>query len=414
MGSEALPRRPGRGTQSTDDNRPAESAGSLLAKGLAAFGREDEEAAIAYFLDALQVAPANLRLHYLTALCAQLLGDEDTVENIYASAASLNEHHPYTIACEAVRFMQLANYSRAEALFEHALRQMPDDVDLLVGLGILHEFAGDDEKGINAFRRALELDPLNIRARLALGVAYAMAGDYEQAYEQYVQAKTADPQTENPHQRLGRDYYLEGMTEEAAGEFAAAITEEPDEPGAWFYLMDCYRRQGRLDEALDCYSEIRRRFDDDPEATSGFWEYLQMHREAIAALELLCERYPEDAGIRVRLSGEYQAVGRLDDAAAVAQDAVDRSGNDPAALELLARLEFERGNWQAAASAARQALAADPTNQPAAKVLADALVFLGDGEGAQRVIDEMEAARNAAWRRYQRRFSGQDRPESDS
>ncbi len=414
MSSEASPRRPGRGTHSRGGAaRQAETATGLLAKGLAAFQREDEESAIEYFFDALQVTPGNLRLHYLTALCAHLLSDEETIENVCASARELDERHPYAIACEAVRFMFLANFSRAEAMFEQALRLLPDDVDLLVGLGILHEFAGEEEKGVNAFERALELDPDNVRARLSLGIAYAMGGDYEAALEQYQRAKAVDPEIENPHQRLGRDYYLEGMIEQASAEFAVAVAEEPDAPGAWFYLMDCHRRLGRTDDALDCYTEIRQRFERDPEAASPFYEHFELHAEAIAALEELCRRAPEDPDVRYRLSVQYHAVGRLDDAIALAQDAADREPRFYSAQELLARLLYEKGDYAAAVSAARAALASDPANQTAAKTLADALVFLGQGEQAQRAVDEMERARDAAWKRYQDRFSGQDRPGPD-
>jgi tetratricopeptide (TPR) repeat protein len=278
-------------------------------------------------------------------------------------------------------------------------------------LGILHEYAGEEEKGINAFERALELDPNNVRARLSLGIAYAMGGEYDRALEEYRRAKAVDPEIENPHQRLGRDYYLEGMTDEAAAEFAVAVSEEPDEPGAWFYLMDCHQRRGRVDQALDCYAEIKQRFGGDPETTSGYFEYFQMHAEAIAALEEMCRRNPEDPDVRYRLSSQYHAVGRLADAVATARDAADRDPRGNNALDLLGRLQFEAGDYAGAAATARKALEIDANSQGASKTLADALVYLGQGEQAQRVIDEMEQARDAAWKRYQDRFSGQDRAE---
>jgi pentatricopeptide repeat protein len=410
MESDSTPRRAGRGLHPRPGPaRSKEGVPGLLAKGLAAFAREDEETAIEYFLDALEVAPGNLRLHFLAALCAHLLSDEETVENVCASALEIDERHPYAIACEAARFTFLANYSRAEALYEQALRLLPDDVDLLIGLGILHEYAGEEEKGVNTFERALELDPDNVRARLSLGIAYAMSGEYESAYEQYARAKLVDPEIENPHQRLGRDYYLEGMTDEAAGEFAVAVGEEPDQPGAWFYLMDCHRRHGRFDDALDCFEEIKRRFGGDPDTAAGYYEYFQMHPEAIAALEELCRRNSEDADCRYRLSTQYQQAGRIDDAIAAARDAADRDPGLFNALELLAKLQFERGDYRASAATARKALEVSPTCQGAAKTLADALVYLGQGDAAQKVVEEMEATRDAAWKRYQDRFSGQDR-----
>jgi len=388
------------------------SAGHLFRQARAAFYREDEDEALDLLMEALHLAPGNLHIHYLAALCANLLSEEETLDEVCAHALETDRRHPYTVACEAVRYLYLSNFSRAEDLFNQALRQMPDELDIQIGLGILHEYSGDDEKGAAAFQRALQMDPNNVRARVSLGVAYAMSGEYQSALHEYVRAKAIDPSIENPHEKLGRDYYLDGMIEEASAEFGRAMGEEPDEPAAYFYQMDCLNRLGKFDEALDRYEAIKERFGNQPELTSGFYEYFHMRREAQAALEVLVGRDPEDPELLVRLASLHRESGRLDQAVGAAEAALKLDPESPETLSLLASLHFERGDYHHAIDASRRATALNRYDQAAYVALADSLMYLGRGDEAQSAIEEMERNRQEAWRRYQDRFSGQDRADA--
>lgn len=360
----------------------------------------------------MHLAPANLHFHYLAALCADLLSEEDTLDDVCAHALEIDPRHPYTIACEAVRYLYLSNFSRAEDLFNQALRQLPDELDIQLGLGILHEYSGDEEKGVAAFHRALEIDPNNVRARVSLGIAYAMSGEFQSALEEYVRAKAIDPSIENPHEKLGRDFYLDGMIEEASTEFGRAMAEEPDEPAAYFYQMDCLNRLGKLDEALDRYETIKQRFGNEPELTSGFYEYFHMRREARAALETLTNRHPDDPELLIRLSNLHHESGQLDQAIEAAEGANRLEPERSDTLSLLGSLYFEHGDYHRAIEACRRATELNRYDQSAYVVLADSLLFLGRSEESQTAVEEMERYRQEAWRRYQDRFSGQDRADA--
>jgi tetratricopeptide (TPR) repeat protein len=388
------------------------SAGQLFREGRGAFYREDEQEALDYLLEALRLAPNNLHVHYLAAMCANILSEEETLDDICRHAQELDSRHPYTIACEASRYLFLSNASRARDLFHRALSLLPDDIDILLGLGILHEYTDEEEKNVEPFERVLELDPQNVRARVSLGIAYAMNGEYQNALVEYQRAKSVDPSIENPHQRLGRDYYLEGMWGEAASEFSQAMDEEPDEPAAYFYLMDCYNRMCRTDDALDIYETIRTRFADDPETTSGYYEYFHMLREAIAAIEALVKRYPEDSYTRYRLSQAYREAARIDDAIAEAETAARLSPDDWRYPSLLGGLYFDKEDYRRSVEALRRSTRLNPNDQTGYTVMADALLFLGHDQESHEAVVEMERNRDEAWKRYQHKFSGQDRADA--
>ncbi|MBM3322269.1 tetratricopeptide repeat protein [candidate division WOR-3 bacterium] len=409
------PRRPYRRPQPTGTVEGLQgplSAGQLFRAGRSAFYREDEQEALDYLLEALRLAPGNLHIHYLAAMCANLLSEEETLEDICRHALELDPRHPYSLACEAARYFFLSNLSRAEDLFRKALNLLPDDVDILLGLGILHEFADDDEKDTAAFERVLELDPKNVRARMALGIAYALNGEYQNALMEYERAKSADPDVENPHQRLGRDYYLNGMWGEAASEFCRATAEEPEQPAAYFYLMDCYSRMGRTDDTLDVYETIATTFADQPEVTSGYYEHFHLQREAVAAVEVLARRYPEDAYTRYRLSQVYRAAGRLDDAILEAEVAARLGPDDWRHFSHLGSLLFDKEEYGRAVQVLQRATRLNPNDQAGYTLLADAQLFLGHTQESEEAIAEMERNRDLAWKRYQSKFSGQDRADS--
>lgn len=388
------------------------SAKSLFEQGRAAFHAEDEEHALELFSEVLRLEPDNLHCHYLTTLCAHLLTQEDLLEQTCSHALELAPRHPHTIACEAVRYLYLANFARAETLFEHALRALPDDLDLYLGLGVLHEYSGNREKGLEAFARVLRHDPDNVRAHLSLGGLYAMDGEFEAALEEYRTAKELYPELESPHQRLGRDYYYEGVIEQAASEFGQAMHEDPDEPAAYFFLLDCYRRLGRTDDSVDVYEEIKRRFGSDPEITSGYFEQFNMRTEAVTALEQLSQTNPDSPDVLRRLSGAYRQAGQLDAAITAAERLSRVAPDDPDAMAFLGDLYFQREQYQLAASFCRRAIKLNRNAQSAYVTLADSLLFLGQQKESYEAIREMERIRQEAWESYQAKFSGRDRADA--
>jgi len=390
--------------------RTSSSAESLFKRGQEALYREDDETAFESFLEVLDLNPSNLHCHYLAALCANLLSREDVLEDVCRHALELAPRHPYTIGCEAARYLWLSNFSRAESCFETALQSIPHSADLALGLGILYEYSGETEKGVAAFGRVLELDPTNARAHSSLGGFLAQSGDFEEAMAEYREAKALAPDLENPHQKLGRDYFYEGMLEPAAGEFGHALSEEPEDPVSWFYYLDCLRRMGKCDEAIEVYEEIKQRFAAEPELVSGLYEQFNMKAEALDALERLAAANPDSPDVLARLARVHRESGRLDEAVKLVERMARLVPDDPEALALLGELYLERGDTKEAAALSRRAIGLNPNAQNAYIHLADALLFLGRQQESAQTIADLEQARRRAWELYQAKFSGHDRP----
>ncbi|MEO0052709.1 MAG: tetratricopeptide repeat protein [candidate division WOR-3 bacterium] len=390
----------------SQNHQEVSAESQLWEEALNAFYRDDDETALALLLEVFESQPDNLRAAYLTVLCAANLSDEETVEEVCRAVRRCGVRHPYALGCEAVRAMFYANYERAEHLFELALQALPDDIDLGIGLGILCEQMGQEEKCAEIYRRVLEHAPDNIRARISLGISYALSGEYLSAFAEYQYAKRLDPSVENPHQHLGRDFYADGLLAEAAQEFLQAIAEEPEQPAAYFFLLDCYRRLGEVDEALDVYQQIRMRFAHEPEIMSQFFEQFRMFNEALPLLERLNKEHPDDLEILLRLCRAYEETGQSAKALNRLEKAIPDNPDAGPLWSELARLYYQTGDYQSAAAAARRAVEFNRYDQEAYGVLADALLMLGKIEEAEATAQEMERIQDEAWQRYQRRFSG--------
>ena len=114
----------------------------------------------------------------------------------------------------------------------------------------------------------------------------------------------------------------------------------------------------------------------------------------------------------MRLARLLHESGRLDEAVAAAENANRLDPDSHETFELLGTFYFERGEYSRAIAACRRATELYPYAQTAFVTLADSYLFLGRNEEAQAAVDEMERHRQEAWRRYQDKFSGQDRADA--
>jgi tetratricopeptide (TPR) repeat protein len=378
----------------------------LMTKGVDLFYRERERDAVDYLRSALEQQPNDLRARYLIALAAQLHSDEATVEQMSLDAQAIDPQNAYTLACLAVRFMDYANYSRADEYFEQALIKIPNDVDFWFGRGMLYDYAGDPNKAVNAYLRVVTLDPANVGAHVALGHAYADAGDFEAAFRAYSRARELDPESDNPHYRLGRDLLYRGALVPALQEMHLAKEEEPDRPGPYFFLLSAYRGNGRIDEAIDIYRQVRTRFQDRPRDSAEMFYQIDAFEDAIRDYRRALARDPEDFDSRHALASCYRSLGRWEDALAEFELLLEADPQDPFIRRSLAEARFRLGRFVDAARDAGLLIERDEFDFTAYDILANSLVMQGRTEEAARIQERQEQLRGKAASEFQRKFFG--------
>ena len=180
----------GHALQVTRDNFVAEDE---YGGALTDLGREDE--AYAHYLRAAEIAPQDpvsqsnigtyLHRHGHPAealakyeLAATLTVDSRVLANTYANIGSA--------------YVDIGNFAKARAAFEHSIRLKPDRFDTWVRMGLLAEREGNPQEAIRFFLRSIEVQP-NGQAYLELGRILAQTGHTSDAVAAFELALKLSP-----------------------------------------------------------------------------------------------------------------------------------------------------------------------------------------------------------------------------
>jgi tetratricopeptide (TPR) repeat protein len=224
---------------------------------------------------------------------------------------------------------QLTELSRDDLLncsdsILHRAREInPFNTDHSANLGRLYrtraEWASDEEKKKAYFRESLEyyaqatsLSPNAAHLFTEWGLVYAVMRDYPSAIAKYEHSLAIDDRYVNTYLFLGGVYMEMNEPDKAKDVYLRLVEISPRNPDAHSTLAYLYGREGRIEEAIS--------------------ETLQVI-ELTQNRDLLYTSYKN-------LALFYQQVGRLDEAARAAQEALVHAGESerPAVQGLIAQL----------------------------------------------------------------------------
>lgn len=168
--------------------RAAPEGAEEFAKGVEAFNKGDNEAAVKAFEAAVQKAPdlpevrVNLALAYL-----RLSRTQDAVAQL-EQAASLSTDQPRVLFQLGGAYVEMQEYDKAIAAFEKGLAKQPDLSDALayeatVTLGAVYFSKGDNVKSAAQFEKALAVKPGAAAPTLGLAKVHFSKGDVEKALQ---------------------------------------------------------------------------------------------------------------------------------------------------------------------------------------------------------------------------------------
>ncbi len=166
-------------------------------------------------------------------------------------------------------YMILENHARAEADFNTLIKSYEATQfapRAMVQLGLLYYNTGQNEKAVTQYKKVIENYKSTPEARNAmtgLKNAYVEMNDVE-SYFEYVRTLQGygDVNLAEKDSLLyssGENLYFAGNYQRAAGVLESYLREFPNGSflqNAQFYLAECYRSQGRKDDALKLYKEV--------------------------------------------------------------------------------------------------------------------------------------------------------------
>ena len=228
--------------------------------------------------------------------------------------------------------MQEGRITEAMHEFQTALKISPDNADAESNIGAALLQHGETTEAISYLRKAIEKAPRHAQAHLNLGNALLQNGDTDSAITEYEKTLTLPFDHAESHYSIANALRKKGDVQAAIDHYHQAIQIRPDYADAHNNLGNALRQLGRVEEAEHEYQAA---LDSSPN--------LLLAQNNLAWL-LATAADP-------RLRNGAKAV-QLAEQAVVATD-----GNDPVLLHTLAAAYAEKGEFDKAIGAARDALA---------------------------------------------------------
>jgi Flp pilus assembly protein TadD len=183
-----------------------------------------------------------------------VLGDPDTALQVQRDFA--NRYPKQRFATLQPQAEILASTGRADEALEMialALEYKPWDADLWMFYGGLYEQAGDYEKAIKAFRKAVDFAPQNATALNALGYTLTIVNNhYDGAFNYVSQALQLEPDNPAIMDSMGWVLFKQGKADEARPWLERAYQLLPD-PEIAAHLGELLWQEGDQDGATDIW-----------------------------------------------------------------------------------------------------------------------------------------------------------------
>ncbi|MGP1310783.1 MAG: tetratricopeptide repeat protein, partial [Phycisphaerales bacterium] len=337
---------------------------------LDAAGKHD--AAMEAFRDAHDLDPKESSpMLAMGAICLRIDKIHDAVRWFEAAAkAKPDRQDAYVHLIDA--YGRLSRHDDAETAFYQALHCEGRDEsshgehDAMAYANLAESLAdrGSLDRAVWCLREALRLDPDLPRASARLADLYAETGKHERARQLYLRELRASPGDIDTLLGLGRLLVSMKRLGEASEKFRRVLEIESDHPDAHFELAALAEREGRDKEAIAGYRLVLRLDPDYPSARRRLATRLRENGEHDAAAALLLRELREaqrnleafEDGELDELGDLLVSTGRFDEAAVVYRWYANRRASDAEAQHRLGAALLLSGNVNQGAKAERRAL----------------------------------------------------------
>jgi len=242
---------------------------------------------------------------------------------------------------QGIAALERGEPQRAETLLEEAVETCPLDSDARRHYAEALWFRGAQSEAVAQLEEAADLAPDDAFLRVRLAETYLAMGQRDRAREVAEQAIDLDPSLAEAWAVRGRVMLAADDHRGALADFHRALSYAPGDRDVLLETAELHRKMGRPQRAL-------------------------------ASLQSLAETYSpgEEPQHVLHLTGlAYMALGQYDDAVTALSDAAVRQTPSPDLLSHLGEAELRAGRPEAAAAAARHALALQPQHQASRALL---------------------------------------------
>ncbi len=329
------------------------------------------QAALTCMQQLARLAPDKAEAWYLLGLAAEKAGDRNQAVRGYEKALELEPRYPATY----VRLASLYRKSdprKAIALLRRVLKIAPNQPAALSLLAGVYVDQGDTDRAIEQLQRLVKLVPKCGQAHALLAELYEKQGRSDQAAEHRQLARgKAIPRLEDPRELgvLRTGLHLPTLLRDAATLIDNKRLAEAEQLIGWAEEIGTHPA-----EVLTLRARLR--------IAQG------RLADAVTDLRNALLKDPDSVLARRLLAGTLLRLRKVDEAEPLIEQLSRELPDDPAVLDMQARLHLARGRIDQAIDVLRRLHALDPTRVEVVERLADMLTATGQLDEARALLED--------------------------
>ncbi len=272
--------------------QPSEVA-LLTALGNLYFSEGQLEEALEYFRRNSDLQPNEVAVQLQAATTALLVKDYETFEIYMERSLELEPENSHGLKLLATANFRAKQYKEAADLYRQALPDLPEDIEIILALGVCFHNLNDKDTSEDCFKRALEIDPNNTVAAENLKALANTTTQPEMSTQpnghisadvldnlcSHVQNKTTNDPANLPATALvgnldhAQELLDQGLHIESWQETLKSIGQRPFHPEAYLHLAEIALESGDTQQAVKCLEVLK--------GLTPNWEIPQRALEAI-------------------------------------------------------------------------------------------------------------------------------------
>lgn len=321
--------------------------------------------------------------HLLSAAEDHLKNDRDDVaQKLFVEALDYPEGAAQAMAGLGKIAIRAGEIEKAQDLFGRALAIEPNNAFLLVGLATVYQLSERTEDAETCLRRAMRLDPALPEAHTNLALVLLIQQDIEGAYAEAKQAFEIAPDSPDTLEAMAQVEIARGNIAMAITLFQRILALTPQNLNALTNLGTLFQLINEPDKAIEYLETARLQDPDAPHILTRLAECKTAMGQLEDAEKLIQQAAviaPSDAEVRNAEGAILLHRGRFAEALTALQAASELDPQNPAPLINLALLLRRNNELEAALATARQAIElSENTNETAHQIVTDLLFLSGN------------------------------------
>src|SRR5580704_16092858 len=272
----------------------------FLDKGISYFERDNCDAAVIEYDNAIQIDSNYAAAHYELSRCLAKKGDWTRAFQELSRSVQLDPNDFKAQLDLADLYLAGRRFQEARDHAAIVLGKDPQNARAEVIASNADAALGDSKKGLSEAQQAVQMDPNRSLSYLNLGFMYERSSDIAAAEQDFVKALSLDPKSASATIALGSFYQRQKRWGDAEKEFNAAVSMDPQNPAPRVALANLYLAQGKKPEAEQTIQQAKTALKDSPAGYRLLGDFYLSQGELDKAADefsVLYSQHPKDKAI---------------------------------------------------------------------------------------------------------------------